>query len=320
MKSFLIKLISLCIICFALLWVFQSVVDYGLRLSDDKLYYNWNEIYHGRVNADLIFLGSSRALKQYDPSVFENKMKLSVFNLGDDGASFNIQKIKNKIYFNNNKPPKTIVINVDINSLAKADKLYNKKQYLPYYSLTNYNELSSIDKDITIEYLVPLYKYRKNLDLIKISLMSYFGHKRKNVKTYKGYHGSSQSWNGEFERRKKERNGNKFDYSHMNFDECSEFFKSLSLELKNENNTIFLVWAPEYYERQILEGEMLLKSKKMYKTFANTSEGVHYLDFTKDTICYSKKYFYDSYHLNKKGATVFSEQLADSIPKYFNEP
>jgi hypothetical protein len=317
MKSFLLKITKLSILCYVLLWLLQFIVDHGLKSSQDELYYDWNKIYKGRINTDIIFLGSSRTLKHYNPNIFEDKLSMTSYNLGANGAPFDIQTIKRKAYLKNNTKPKLIVLNVDIGSLLKAEELYKKEQYLPYYSFDNFKDLKALDENITLEYMLPMYKYRDNFDLLTLSVLAYFDTKKTEVKTNKGFHGSNQSWNGEFEKRKKDLKGNKFDYSHVDYNNRVTFFKNTVEELDSSETEVLLVWAPEYIERQDLEGEMFIKSKKMFKEVSEKYKRLKFIDFTNDTICKSKIYFYDSYHLNKKGASIFSTQLADSISKYY---
>lgn len=317
MKRFLLRILKFSIISYILLWCMQLSVDYGLRQSKDALYYDWNKANDGDINADIVFFGSSRALKHFDPKIFDTRLDVYSYNLGENGVPFDIQTVKRNVYLNNNTLPKLLVFNVDLGSLAKGKELFKKQQYLPFYTLGNAQCLSEFDDNIWLEYMMPMYKYRENLDLIKMSFLAYLETNKDNVQTYKGYHGSNQSWNGKFEERKKILNGKGFDYSHVDFKDRTLFFRNLLEELNRYNTEVLFVWAPEYIERQELEGELFVKAKKMVEEEIRRFESVRFLDFTNDTICNSKTYFYDSYHLNKNGATIFSNQLADSITKYY---
>ena len=52
-KAFLLKIIKLSILCYALLWLLQFAIDYGLKSSNDEMYYDWNKIYKGEINTVL---------------------------------------------------------------------------------------------------------------------------------------------------------------------------------------------------------------------------------------------------------------------------
>jgi hypothetical protein len=317
MKLFLIKIFKLGIIAYILLWLIQFTLDCGLKDSDDDLFYNWNKIYNGEINSDIIFFGSSRTLKHYNPKIFDKKLNVNSYNLGANGAAFDIQNIKYKAYFQNNENTNLVVLNVDIESLKKSVKLYNKAQYLPYFLLDNFNDFDKIDKNIIYEYLLPMYKYRGNYKLFGVSFKGLFGIEQNNLKTVKGFSVSNQSWNDEFKKRLEKLNGEKFNYSNFNLKNRIAFFESLLDGFSLSNKPILLVWAPEYIERQALEGEMLVQAKEEFKHIATKNTNIEFIDFTNDSICYDKYYFYDSYHLNNKGATKFSNMVSDSIVKYF---
>lgn len=319
MKQFIVKCCKVGFLFYLLLWLIQIVIDTGLRQSEDDTYYNWNKLYNGEINADILFLGSSRTLKHYNPQIFDEKLNVYSYNLGSNGSAFDIQKIKRNAYLRNNSKPELIVLNVDIGSLSKSSEIYNKKQFLPYYSLKNYKDMSNIDASVFYEYLFPMSKYRENFDLISLSVKSLIGIEEKNLNTIKGFSGSNQKWNNSFENRLKELNGKKFDYSKFNYKERLSFFETEVLDINQSKIPLLLVWAPEYVGRQYLESDILDKTIRDVKNVANKYDGVEFIDFTKDSICYDTYYFYNSYHLNKIGATKFSNMVSDSINKYFKK-
>jgi hypothetical protein len=317
MKKFIVKLFKVALLFYSVLWLLQLVIDRGLKRSDDDTFYNWNKIHKGEINADIIFLGSSRTLKHYNPKIFDQKLNVNSYNFGSNGSAFDTQEIKLKGYLKHNKKPTVLVLNVDIESLKKSPELPNKEQYLPYFSLDNFRKLNAIDSDVKYEYLMPMSKYRDNLKTIGLSIKGIVGIKENNLKTNKGFSGSSETWNTSFDERLKKLNGKKFNYSNFNLNERFTFFESFVGEIESSNILLLLVWAPEYIGRQELESEILDKCVSEYKRIANKYKKVEFIDFTKDSICFDKYYFYDSYHLNNIGATKFSNMLTDSIKKYF---
>ncbi|BAO74397.1 hypothetical protein [Winogradskyella sp. PG-2] len=317
MKVFIIKLIKISVVFYSILWVMQFVIDTGLKRSTDDVLDSWNKIYKGEINAELLFLGTSRTLKHYDTVIFEKTLKMSSYNLGTNGTHFDSQFLTQVPYFEYNERPKIIVQNVDITALFSTDELYLKEQYFPYYNFENYKLLSSFDENITMEYVLPMYKYRGYLEAISSSLKSYFV-SEDTSENIKGYIPKDENWNNTFEQRLKDLNGKKFRYSHVNFEERFEIFNLLVKDLMANSDKVFLVWAPEYIGRQILEEEKLMDVKKQYIRAADKDPNLFFLDFTNDTICNSTTFFYDSYHLNKAGAKLFSHQVSDSIQKHLN--
>ena len=47
-------------------------------------------------------------------------------------------------------------------------------------------------------------------------------------------------------------------------------------------------------------------------------EHVTFLDFTKDSITLDKTYFYNDFHLNKKGVAIYNAKVVDSIKRLEN--
>jgi hypothetical protein len=316
MKNFLSKLFIISISMFLLLWCLQSLIDNGLRINKKNLYQDWYKIYNTDINADIVFLGSSRTVKHYDPKIFEDNFNSVSYNLGTYGTRFDMQKLKYNIYLDINKPPKIIIQNVDIKSLQQTNNLYSKEQYLPYYTLQNYKYLKLGDESLTMEYIVPMYKYRSFYRLFEDVYEGYAGMEQAGQQNYKGYYPSDISWNYEFEQKTKENQNNQFDYSDLNINKRMNIFSELLSDLKKTDTYIFLVWAPEIHERLVLEGKTLTKVRSEYDRIAKANERVYFIDFTKDSICYNKKYFYNWFHLNKDGAELFSQRVADSVNKY----
>lgn len=318
MKQFIIKTLKIAFLFYVLFWAIQLVVDQGLRLSKNEKYNEWNKIIKGKINADVVFLGSSRTYKHFNPKVFDKKLKKNTYNLGNNGISLDLQAIRNKAYFSNNTNPKIIIQNVDITCLNKTKELYNKPQYFPYYTLDNYKILSELDANVTLEYFIPIYKYRGFLNVFIDAYNGYLGKEENTNHVYKGFSASGSVWNHKFENEKKKLKGKKFDFSTLNLSGRYKVLENLIENLKQTNAKVFLVWSPEYYERQELNGKTQQKVLNSFKRIAEQKKVV-FLDFTKDSLCLSKDYFYDSYHLNGKGANLFSNKVADSIKKYLRD-
>ena len=45
----------------------------------------------------------------------------------------------------------------------------------------------------------------------------------------------------------------------------------------------------------------------------STNEHIQYLNFSNDSLCYDRKFFYNSSHMNKRGSTIFSEKIGNLI-------
>ena len=316
MNLFLTKLSKFLFFLYIFFWVLQIIVDNGLKRNNSFTYNKINKINSGKINADLVFLGSSRAYKHFNPEIFDERLKLNTYNLGSNGVSFDLQKISNNAYFKNNILPKIIVQNIDITAFTKTDFIFDKKQYFPYYSFNNYKTLSKIDKTVSLEFLIPIYKFRGHLDVFKDAYNGYFK-KYKVDETKKGFGPSNLNWNNKFEKRKKDKN-KYFNFSNINYKERFLVFENLLKDLKETGAIIFLVWSPEYYERQELSKESTNMISKYVSNIASKNKKIFFLNFTKDSLCLKKDFFYDSYHLNNIGVNIFSNKVVDSILKKEN--
>jgi hypothetical protein len=88
-------------------------------------------------------------------------------------------------------------------------------------------------------------------------------------------------------------------------------FDKFLQECKNNNIKVSLIYTPEH-----IEGQKFIKNKNLitdlYKKHAE-KYNLLYLDYSKDSICLDKSYFYNATHLNKTGSEVFSKKLVNDL-------
>lgn len=310
MKRFISKLLLFCLLPLPVLYALQAVADSGLRKSDYPLYSEWNDIYNGAINADLIIMGSSRAWVQISPTVLDDELKINTYNLGINAWSFPMQYARFKIYLKHNKKPKYIVHSVDLQMLSKREDLFNYQQFLPYLGDPDIRAATKNYKGEfgPAQYYFPMFKYNGNLDLAAAGLLSYFNlvsYERTNIK---GYEGQPRDWDNSFDEFKK-----KFPNGHTHpFDkEVAEEFKDYLNYCKDNEIKVILVFSPEYIELHSL----ITNRNEMISLFQSYSKefDVPFLDYSNHPICFNKSYFYNSEHLNKEGSEIFSKILARDL-------
>jgi len=311
MKKFLKKLAITLLLYYVILWGIQLFVDYQLRNNYSSMFNEWSLITNGKLNSDLIIIGSSRALKHFDPKIFEDRLQYTSYNLGTDGGAYGFQIMKLRNYLENNKPPKIIIQNVDIFSMGRGKKeIILKQKYLPYYnSIENLKTLAKYDENLITEIFFPMYKYRGYREEFIMAVSSLTTKFENNSKEYNGYIGSSLKWDNGFEKFKRE-NPNIFK---KDFSKGFQDLLAIVEEINNTDAILFLVWSPEYYKFQEFEGPVQDKYKKKYATLALQHDNIYFIDFTGDSLSFDTQYLYNFYHLNEKGATIFSKKVADSI-------
>ncbi|MBK8659798.1 MAG: hypothetical protein IPN22_13230 [Bacteroidetes bacterium] len=135
MKKFLLRLLLFFTILFAGSYALDYAMSNTLKKSNSYAmgeYSTWNDLLNGRLNAEIIINGSSRAWVQFDPTMLQDSLGHSCYNIGIDGHAFHLQYLRHLLMLKNNPAPKVIIHSVDVWSLLKRPELYNQEQFLPY--------------------------------------------------------------------------------------------------------------------------------------------------------------------------------------------
>lgn len=80
---------------------------------------------------------------------------------------------------------------------------------------------------------------------------------------------------------------------------------------QNDSITIILIISPFYRKsfKKIINYEYMMT---MFQNIADRNN-IPFLDYTNDPICYDTSYFYNSMHLNARGADIFSTKLSHDL-------
>ena len=311
MEKFLIRLLLFCLLPLPLLFFLDHVVEKGLHRSRYLYYADWSDLYSGAINADVLVLGTSRAYLHVSPKILDSVLLLNSYNLGMDGASFDLQYDILKQYLRYNRKPKYILQEVGYPTFVRSDSVQYFHEFLSYINDTAVlNIVRHHYSPITIADLYfPLFKYNNELPLVKEGLRSYTGHGTANVK-YKGYEARDYAWDSSFYLFKKS-------HPHgmvMPVDSGVIHLFSGYLDYCAANGIkVILFYAPTYYESL----QYILNFKEIHQMIASCAvmHSVPFLDYTADSIDYDKTLFYNTQHLNKKGSEIFSVQLATDVKK-----
>jgi hypothetical protein len=308
MKRLFKNLLIISLPVILVLYLLNYIADTGLKRSGMPTFAEWNDIYTSRVNADLIIMGASRVEKMVSPFILDSVLGVSCFNLGIDGWCFNMQYAKFQIYMQHNTKPRYVVQGVDLMALTDNWGILFNDQFIPYLHDT-------IIENITDQYIghfslaekyIPLFKYNNKFGLLQNGIAGYFS---KNIEvSHKGYYPLQHDWDSSFINFKRQNP----DGVHKVIPEkiIRRFNDYLSYCSQNNIKVIF-EFAPVYYEELLMEKD----DAKIRKIFTDLSVkyNIPFLDYTRDSLCYNKKYFYNSQHLNKIGAEIFSRHLAMDI-------
>lgn len=296
-------------ILFFIFWfVITGFIDFYYTKSIKKQHIReidtWERILGDSIDANVFIIGSSRAMSHYKPSIIDSITGLNCYNFGLDGKTiesdimlYNILKKHISDY------PKHVIWDIFFGSFYYASK-FGDQQYTPY--LFNQEIWESINNDSVhftlVDKYIPLLRYwRKQIFPI------YNGFKD----AQKGYSNLNERWSPE---EMLEAKKNPLEYTIE--PKLLLRFKQTIRDLKANGTNVILVISPFYYEGMdcVANISSIIDSIQLY---ANEEQCPLY-NFTNDPICYDTSFFYNAWHLNDSGASLFSTKFAhiiDSLEK-----
>ena len=308
MRTFLIRLIIFSTLFAAILLASTEIIDRGLKKTGYRDYACWNDIVASRINADVLFLGSSRAETHFNPVVFEDAWSVDTYNIGLSGYQFDMTYNRFKVYLEHNKKPGAIILSVDQRGYFQSTTgLYNKHQFLPYLENTTLrNKLTKIGLPAYYSYL-PFLKYQE-CKTAPIGIMEFFRIKHIPPQTEQGFYPHRRGWNPIlFERLKSTVSEIAVQWDNETVDELEQFLAYC----KEEGIFVAMVYTPKFYEAREMEVGYELLELRIAELGQKYSAPI--IDYYKSPICKDTKYFYNALHLNLEGANLFSEQLANEL-------
>lgn len=304
------------IVCFfcliiALAFALDTVICSGLRQIKTSGFGVSNKIVEGKINADIVVSGSSRALTHYDPRIIQERTRKTAFNIGLNGSQTDMQLSRLKTYLQHNKKPSLLIFNLDLFSFQTTHGgVFDPGQYLPYLKEPAiYDALMHINPEIWKAKYLPLYGYAvEDLRFTWVlGVISFFGWNPAEDH-FLGFKPRYSAWTGDFERFK-EKNPNGVHFA-IEPDGMKKMEDLLQL-CRQEGIDVLLVYSPEYKEMQGLTANRA----QVFAHFNKLSEkfGIPIWDYSDSPISFRRENFYNSQHLNAGGASAFSKDLAARI-------
>ena len=309
MRKFLLRILLFCLMPLPMLLFLDHAVTKGLHRSRFLYYGEWSDLFNARINADVLIMGTSRAYVHVSPKILDSMLATNSYNLGMDGASVDIQRDILALYLQHNKKPKYILQEIGYPTFVRSQSSQYFQEFKAYLQDTSvwrilqqhYPQISLADK------YAPLYRYNGDLVLIKEGIMSYMGRGTKDLK-YKGYEPRTYPWDSSFyEFKEHNPNGKR-----MKIDaEMVQQFNDYLGWCRANDIKVVLFMAPTYYESV----SYILNFSEVQEIVTDCAKKhrLLLLDYTADSLSMNRGYFYNSQHLNKKGAELFSVQLANDI-------
>ena len=285
----------------------------------------WNDIYNGKINANIAIYGSSRAWVHYDPQIIEEITGRSAYNFGEDGSNIMLQYVRHKQYLKHNIKPKKVILSVDMWTIRENVNTYPTQRFYPYMLFKN--DVLNLLKKENIEFNTALF-YTPMLRFVKskhsmqhlfkslndstvIALGKYPVQLNKygNVRN-KGYRGMELTFNeDDYARQSKELK----DYAVKVDPALVTVFGNFLLELRMQDIEVVMIYPPE-----LKPGQSIVKNRnqiiRIFDSIAKVNQ-IPFIDYFDSLISYDKKLFYNVQHLNLEGAEKISNSVANFILK-----
>lgn len=275
----------------------------------EKEYSIWNAIFEGNVNSDIVIYGNSRAWVQFDSTMMSDSLHIPTYNLGIDGHNFWLQYLRHTMLLKKNKKPRIIIVSIDMFSLQKRKDLYNSEQFLPYMLWNKEIKMATIGYEgfKRVDYELPLIRYYGRTKAIETAFRFFSGHLSNPVCRIRGYQAREESWNTDFDKAKLAMSN----YVVKPDKSTLALFERFLDECKLQNIKLIFVNAPEY-----IEGQKFIKNRveilAIYRKYSKLNN-IPFYDYSNDIISFQKKYFYNTVHMNKTGAELFTAKLIDTL-------
>ncbi len=314
MRPFLTRLVLFLFLFGAVAVCLDQLLKAGLRRRVTGTFGVWNKVVDGRVRADVLFLGSSRALMHFDAQAIGERIGRPCFTIGMDGNQVDHQLPWLITYLRHNKAPQLLVQNVDMISLAPDTDVFFPSQYPPYLNEPAvYADLVRTHPAWWKDRWIPLYSFaRFGYGYAGIAAKGLLGLEDTLHDPLRlGFQRKDIPWDGTFDHFVEQHPGG---IRRRNTTEARATLTTLIRTAQQAGSRVVLVYTPELAEMQ----RLTLDRDSLIATFRGIAAetGVPFWDFSGSGICQDRRWFYNSQHMNGAGVDRFTPLIADSIAGY----
>jgi hypothetical protein len=282
-------------------------IDFAIGSVGQQLFDSQKSGKYARMNTmlnsshEIVVLGSSRAHRHYHPGIIKTELGVSCYNAGVPGQGIIFSSLIQQMKLTHEVKPDLIILDLENIALFEFEQHYDRiSDFSPYYW-----EYRDILKPIIGKnsQFIDLQMAFKSLRL-NSTILLFLKHITGRIKDSMGYiplYGKMASYKEKEE----------FEYSDSVLD--SGFMDALEIHITNakENDVeIIIVCSPLFYKDES-QNRSLEKIKEI-----TAKHKVRFIDYSIDERFNNKpELFANSYHLNNKGAELFSRVLAERIKK-----
>ena len=272
----------------------------------------WTRIVHGGADAEVLIVGSSRAQHGFDCDPVGAATGLSCLNMGLNSTNPNLQRTPLHLYLAHNAPPRVIVISVDVTSFTLRREIPDPRQVFPFLGDRElYESLTPIDPDMALYRWIPLYAFAKTgYSATNQAARGLLGQRRPHMRRADGFEPNDLAWDGLFEAFVARNPGG----TTMAIEpEAVQAFEDLVSIAARGTARLVIVYPPELAEAHAL----FLNRADLFQRFRDTARahGAEFLDYSDHPLTRSREYFYNSAHLNARGADLFSKDFAADLQR-----
>ena len=304
MRRFLIKAITVFIILFFLMCGLDTMITHRLHHSKASVFVGMNDVFFDSTHYDLLVMGSSRGLVQYDTRILDAVLNKNCYNLSINGRGVISQIIKYQAYEKRHGRPELIIQNIDC-FLLDEDNGFEREQYLPYLFDKELFDMIKKRESLTVfDRIIPLIRYAGYEQLIKEGLG--LPNKMEKREVFKGFIPHYSSWDG--------RKLDATDEVGFGFNPLAvSTFKSFLSECNEKGIKVLFVYAPFFSGAR---HKMSVENQKaMFDSFDCIAKDyrIPILSWWDCPISEDTTYFYNATHLNADGAALFTNKLAHCL-------
>jgi len=271
------------------------------------------EIFEGKKDYDVLFIGSSRTYRSVYPKIIDSICGTNSYNAGVESGGIDDFKLMLDGYLQNHPAPKVLVLTLDLFSFGKDYDVHFYPQYYPYIN----NQALKSD----------LIEYGHNMNVIEkfpFLMITYFDDylKERAIRFLRGLDTLSTGPSADIIVYKGFESNSDF---HIKQNEIVKVRERMSItkesirtlnEMLEECNRhkikVVFTYAPEY-NHSLQRASTNIDS--VFGLIANTAKknNIRYIRDDSLEICKDPMLFFNNTHLNKQGAIVYSLILAKEL-------
>lgn len=289
--SFLVILLTFVVLDFTIGCLMSSCVRKLPKSESEIARVNYSVC---RAEPECVILGSSRAADHYVSSIIADSLRMSTYNAGKQGYGYLYAYAVMQQVFKRHVP-RIVIIELDDKEFGRGSEPL--KQLLPFWDKLEIYSLLKEEFDAVDFWMLKVNSIRYNN--VVINILSGF------TKPLDGNDGFVDIGN--------ECKIIKKGVAQITpISQKSQKYINKMISLCRENNVeLFFVSSPRY---QIIQNQRVLNMVKKIN-----DKNVHYLDYSQnEKFQCDSTLFYNTQHLNKRGAQLFSSIVAHDIKRKYN--